>query len=53
MQDLPYCQVMGQQRLDLNWRRTNEFNAMAPYPNMNSACITLPETYTRMPSLQC
>jgi hypothetical protein len=42
--DLPYCQVLGRYQLTLN-----NFNARAPYANMNEKCPAVAPTYMRTP----
>ncbi|KAJ7524596.1 hypothetical protein O6H91_17G037100 [Diphasiastrum complanatum] len=39
---LPYCQILGDYRLDLP-----EFNSIEPYPRMDERCPSLPPNYYR------
>jgi hypothetical protein len=49
--ELPYCQIMGQYKLDLNVK--GQLNTMQPYAHMNEGCTALPLDYTRFPTMQC
>ncbi|XP_051122035.1 uncharacterized protein LOC127245291 [Andrographis paniculata] len=40
--DLPFCQILGEYRMELPY-----YNTLEPYSNMNENCPSLPPTYER------
>lgn len=43
--DLPFCQILGEYRMELP-----QYNTLEPYAKMNENCPSLPPSYERPPS---